>query len=151
MASKLLFWKDSLKWKRASVNTLRCLAGCSIGDLGTLFALQAAGSPLSPHATMIAAMTAGLATSYTIEVGYLMRKDGMKFANARDTALKMSLVSMLSMELAETSMDLYLTQGILDVTDPIWWGSLGVSLIVGFTIPLPYNYYMLKKFGKCCH
>ena len=133
------------------MNTFRCLVGCSVGDFGMLFSLQAMGSPLSPTATMVAAMTAGLTTSYMIEVGYLVRKENMSFARARETALRMSLVSMLSMELAETSVDLYLTNGVLDITDPIWWGRLGVSLAAGFIVPLPYNYYMLKKYGKCCH
>jgi len=116
-----------------------------------LFALQAAGSPFSPHTTMALAMGAGLATSYAFEVGYLVRKEKMTFEKARETAVKMSLVSMLSMELAETSVDLFLTGGVLNPADPMWWGSLGVSLVAGFVVPLPYNYYMLKKYNKCCH
>src|SRR5690242_18756401 len=35
------FWKDQKVWKRASVNTLNCLIGCSIGDFGMIVFLQA--------------------------------------------------------------------------------------------------------------
>jgi hypothetical protein len=151
MNFSVVFWKDSIRWKRASVNTARCLLGCSLGDFGALFTLQALNAPFSPHTTMAIAITSGLITSYGIEVGYLMRKEGLTLSKARETALKMSLVSMVSMEIVETSVDLMLTQGRLDVSDPFWWTSLGISLAAGFVTPLPYNYYMLKKYGKCCH
>ena len=31
-ATGISFWRDNTKWQRASLNTLTCLAGCSLGD-----------------------------------------------------------------------------------------------------------------------
>ena len=33
-------WKCKHTWKRARINTLWCLLGCSIGDFGTIFYFQ---------------------------------------------------------------------------------------------------------------
>lgn len=35
------FWGSLFVWKRAGVNTLRCLVGCSIGDFSSMWFLQA--------------------------------------------------------------------------------------------------------------
>lgn len=35
------FWSCRHTWKRARINTLRCLVGCTIGDFSMLWALQA--------------------------------------------------------------------------------------------------------------
>jgi enterochelin esterase-like enzyme len=34
------FWKCRHTWKRATVNTTRCLIGCSMGDLSTMYYLM---------------------------------------------------------------------------------------------------------------
>jgi hypothetical protein len=36
----LSFWKCRHTWKRATVNTTRCLIGCSMGDLSTMYYLM---------------------------------------------------------------------------------------------------------------
>ncbi|MFN3345037.1 MAG: DUF4396 domain-containing protein [Chloroherpetonaceae bacterium] len=28
---------------------------------------------------------------------------------------------------------------------------MGIALLAGFLVPLPYNYWKLKKFNKACH
>jgi hypothetical protein len=33
------FWKSRSTWRRASINTLRCLVGCSVGDFSTIWYL----------------------------------------------------------------------------------------------------------------
>jgi hypothetical protein len=37
------------------------------------------------------------------------------------------------------------------MSDPWFWGALGISLVVGFLAPLPYNYWRFKKRGEACH
>lgn len=37
---RLPFWKCRHTWRRAGVNTLRCLAGCTLGDFSALWMLQ---------------------------------------------------------------------------------------------------------------
>lgn len=34
------FWTTKSAWKRASINTLRCLVGCTLGDFSALWILQ---------------------------------------------------------------------------------------------------------------
>jgi hypothetical protein len=41
-ASTTRFWRDMQVWRVAASNTLNCLIGCSIGDLGTMIFLQQA-------------------------------------------------------------------------------------------------------------
>ena len=69
----------------------------------------------------------------------------MDLNNALKTATGMSLVSMISMEIAMNITDVILTGGVL-----VWW-VIPIMLFVGFITPLPYNYYRLKKYGKSCH
>lgn len=52
MASKVEFWSVGSVWKRASVNTLRCLVGCTTGDFSTLWYLQAYHPGFGMGATM---------------------------------------------------------------------------------------------------
>jgi hypothetical protein len=70
----------------------------------------------------------------------------MVFRIALKTALGMSLVSMLAMEIAMNTTD-YLLVGKAALT---WW-SVIPSLLAGFLTPWPYNYWRLKKYGKACH
>ncbi len=39
----------------------------------------------------------------------------------------------------------------MDFSSPLFWASMGVSVAACFVVPLPYNYYMLRRFGKSCH
>lgn len=39
-ATTLSFWGSPYVWKRAGINTLRCLAGCSLGDFSAMWFLQ---------------------------------------------------------------------------------------------------------------
>ena len=70
----------------------------------------------------------------------------MSIKLAFKTAIGMSLVSMVSMELAMNVTDVALTGGAI-----LTWGSIPLMLIAGFGTPLPYNYCRLKALGKACH
>ena len=90
------------------------------------------------------AIVMGLLTSIALETGLLARS--MKLADAFKTAVGMSLISMLAMEIAMNLTD-YLLVGKAALT----WYSIVPSLAAGFLAPLPYNYWRLKKYGKACH
>lgn len=66
-------------------------------------------------------------------------------------AMRMSMVSMLAMEMAENLVDYHLTGGVVDVGDPKFWMAAAVSMTAGYLAPLPYNYLRLRKYGKACH
>ena len=137
-------WTDIPVWKRASVNTLWCLIGCSIGDMGTILYFQLTGIAWPVLAIMTLAIINGLITSILLETIILSRQ--MAFKIAFKTAIGMSLISMISMEAAMNLVD-YLATGGAKLT--LW--VLPIMWIAGFLTPLPYNYWRLKAHGKACH
>jgi hypothetical protein len=94
---------------------------------------------------MILAIINGILTSIMLETFILMRQD-FKFVKALKTALGMSFISMVSMEIAMNLTDYLLTGGAM-----LTWWVIPIMLFVGFITPWPYNYWRLKKFGQACH
>ena len=137
-------WTCKHTWKKASVNTLWCLLGCSIGDFGTIYFFQVYPMDISTLNIMILAIINGLITSIILETIILLKQ--MSFRQALTTALGMSLISMISMEVAMNLTDYLITGGaVLNLT------VIPIMLIAGFITPLPYNYWRLKKYNKSCH
>ena len=137
-------WKCKHTWRRASVNTLWCLLGCSIGDFGTIYFFQITGIAFPVTGIMILAIINGLITSIMLETFILSRQ--MVLRLAFKTAIGMSMISMISMEIAMNVVDVLLTGGAM-----LTWWVMPIMLIAGFVTPLPYNYFRLKKYGKACH
>ena len=137
-------WTCKHTWKKASVNTLWCLLGCSIGDFGTIYFFQVYPMDISTLNIMILAIINGLITSIILETIILLKQ--MSFKQALTTALGMSLISMISMEFAMNLTDYLITGGaVLNLT------VIPIMLLAGFITPLPYNYWRLKKYNKSCH
>ncbi len=137
-------WTCKHTWKKASVNTLWCLLGCSIGDFGTIYFFQVYPMDISTLNIMILAIINGLITSIILETIILLKQ--MSFKQALTTALGMSLISMISMEVAMNLTDYLITGGaVLNLT------VIPIMLLAGFITPLPYNYWRLKKYNKSCH
>jgi hypothetical protein len=145
------FWQDPIIWKKASLNTLNCLIGCSIGDFGMIIYLQASHIHLPLWQMMGLAIVAGLCTSILLETAILHYKEKMNWQQALQIALGMSLISMIGMEIAMNSTDFLLTGGQADFHSHTYWLAFAVALVAGFVAPLPYNYYKLKKYNKACH
>jgi copper chaperone CopZ len=145
------FWTDKTIWKRAGKNTLNCLIGCSIGDFGMIIFLQTYYHHFNMYLMMGLAMLTGLMTSIILETILLRINEKFAWWNALKIAFGMSFLSMLAMELAENCTDLLLTGGQIPVTDAFYWVALAIAVFAGFIVPLPYNYYKLKKHGKACH
>ena len=56
-------WSDKEIWSRSAYNTMWCLIGCSIGDLGTIYYFQITGIPWTTMSIMLLAMFNGIVTS----------------------------------------------------------------------------------------
>ena len=138
-------WFCKQTWKLSAKNTTWCLLGCSIGDFGTILFFQLTEISFPVLAIMILAILNGLITSIMLETIILI-KQNFKFEDAIKTALGMSFISMISMEIMMNLTD-YL---ILGEAKLVWW-VIPIMLIVGFLTPWPYNYFRLKKFGINCH
>ncbi|MCS7012870.1 MAG: DUF4396 domain-containing protein [Chloroherpetonaceae bacterium] len=150
-AGKLSFWQEPATWRRAALNTLNCLIGCSIGDFGFLIYAQASSLRWSMWMIMGVAMLCGLLTSVMMETVLLKLREKFDWKTAFQTALSMSFLSMLAMELAENLTDYALTGGMAVPSEPFFWIALLLSLLAGFLVPLPYNYFKLRKYNKSCH
>ncbi len=137
-------WACRPTWRRASNNTAWCLLGCAIGDLGTIAFFQFTGIPWPTLAIMTLAVINGLLTSIALETFILSRQ--MNLNEAFRTAIGMSLISMISMEVAMNLVDYWLTGGA-----KLTWWVVPLMLAAGFITPLPYNYWRLKALGKACH
>jgi len=135
--------------KRSAKNTFGCLVGCAIGDLGAIYCFQRYYAPDSIpndlwNLVWGVAMASGIATSIILETLILWRQLGP--VEAFRTAIGMSLISMILMEAAMNLAD-YGMMGEPAITI----GVLPFTLGAGFLAAWPYNYWRLKKHGKCCH
>jgi len=137
------FWLDKNKWSASAFNTFFCLVGCSIGDFGTILYFQLFTNINSVMLIMPIAIFNGIVTSILFETILLSRN--MKFKEALKTATGMSLISMISMELAMNFTDIIL-EGALVLS----LSSIIPVLVVGFIVPWPYNYWRLVKYNKGC-
>ena len=145
MSSETFHWSCKHTWSRSAKNTLWCLLGCSIGDFGTILFFQLTKIPFSVLAIMILAIINGIITSIILETIILL-KQNFSLKQAFKTAVGMSLISMVSMEIAMNATDYFLTGGAI-----LTWWVVPIMLAVGFVTPWPYNYWRLKKYNEACH
>ena len=136
-------WRCRHTWPIAAKNTLWCLLGCSIGDFGTIAFFQFTGILWPTLAIMSLAIVNGILTSIALETFIMSRQ--MELRAAFSTAIGMSLISMVSMEVAMNLTDYLLTGGA-----KLTWWVMPIMLLAGFITPLPYNYWRLKALGKAC-
>jgi hypothetical protein len=137
-------WQCMHTWKRSAKNTAWCLLGCSIGDFGTILFFQLTQIPWPTLSIMILAIINGLITSIILETLVLSRQ--MAISLAFRTAIGMSFISMISMEIAMNAVDWI----IVGEAKLVWW-VVPLMLLAGFLTPWPYNYWRLKKYNVSCH
>tara|TARA_B100000963_G_scaffold287720_1_gene256923 strand:- start:430 stop:867 length:438 start_codon:yes stop_codon:yes gene_type:complete len=145
MSLETFHWSCKNTWSRSAKNTFWCLLGCSIGDFGTILFFQLTKISFPILAIMILAIINGIITSIILETIILI-KQNFSLRQAFKTAVGMSLISMLSMEIAMNATDYFLTGGAV-----LTWWVVPIMLAVGFATPWPYNYWRLKKFNEACH
>ena len=145
MSSETFSWSCKHTWSRSAKNTFWCLLGCSIGDFGTILFFQLTKIPFPVLAIMVLAIINGIITSIILETIILLRQN-FSLKLAFKTAVGMSLISMVSMEIAMNATDYFLTGGAI-----LTWWVVPIMLAAGFVTPWPYNYWRLKKFNEACH
>ena len=145
MSSETFNWSCRYTWSRSAKNTFWCLLGCSIGDFGTILFFQLTKIPFPVLAIMVLAIINGIITSIILETIILLRQN-FSFKLAFKTAVGMSLISMVSMEIAMNATDYFLTGGAI-----LTWWVVPIMLAVGFVTPWPYNFWRIKKFNEACH
>ena len=118
-------WTCKNTWKKSSINTLWCLLGCSIGDLGTILYFQIMEIDFPLMGIMVLAIINGLITSILLETFILSRQ--MILSEAFNTAIGMSFISMLIMEISMNLIDFIIIGKALIV----WW-IIPIMLFFGF-------------------
>jgi hypothetical protein len=97
-------------------------------------------------------VASGITTSLLLETALLRYgRDQLAWPTAAKTAAGMSMISMITMEVAENAVDFHLTGGMVQLDSPAFWLAALCSIGAGFLAPLPYNYHRLRKYGKACH
>ena len=147
MSSEVINFSWSCKdtWKKSAKNTAWCLLGCAIGDFGTILFFQLTKIPFPTLSIMILAIINGLITSIILETIILI-KQKIPLIKSLKTAMGMSFISMISMEITMNMTDYFLTGGAI-----LNWWIVPLMLVVGFLTPWPYNYWRLKKHNQSCH
>ena len=138
-------WSCKDTWKKSAKNTAWCLLGCAIGDFGTILFFQLTKIPFPTLSIMILAIINGLITSIILETIILI-KQKIPLIKSLKTAMGMSFISMISMEITMNMTDYFLTGGAI-----LNWWIVPLMLMVGFLTPWPYNYWRLKKHNQSCH
>ena len=138
-------WSCKNTWNISAKNTFWCLLGCSIGDFGTILFFQLTKISFPVLAIMVLAIINGIITSIILETIILLRQN-FTLKLALKTAAGMSLISMVSVEIAMNTTDYFLTGGAI-----LTFWVIPIMLAVGFVTPWPYNYWRLKKFNLSCH
>ena len=138
-------WKCKHTWKKSANNTKWCLVGCAIGDFGTIFYFQYTGILWPTLWIMSLAVINGLITSIILETIILIRQS-INFTSALKTAMGMSFISMITMEVTMNAIDWGLTGGA-----KLTWWVIPMMLLFGFLSAWPYNYWRLKKYNIPCH
>jgi len=93
---------------------------------------------------MILAIINGLLSSIFFETLILLKQ--MNFKMSFKTAVNMSFISMIVMELIMNLTDFIL----IGKAELVWW-VIPIMLLAGFFSVLPYNYFRLKKYNISCH
>ena len=137
-------WHCKHTWKKSGKNTFWCLFGCSIGDFGTILFFQLSSIVWPNLHIMILAIINGIITSLMLETVILFNQMGLK--KAFQTAIGMSFLSMIAMEISMNTVD-WIAVGSAKL---IWW-VIPLMLLAGFLTSWPYNYWRLKKYQLSCH
>ena len=131
--------------RTALMATLHCLSGCTIGEVLGMAIGTALGWSNWP--------TVGLAVALAFLFGYAMtlyplRRAGMAWGTALGLAFASDTLSMTTMELVDNAI-MVMIPGAMDagLPDPLFWGSLVLSLLLAGAAAFPVNRWLIAR-GK---
>ena len=129
--------------KVALTATLHCLAGCSIGEILGMVVGTALHWPNLP--TIVVSVVLAFFFGYMLTM-LPLRRAGIPFRKAAGLALASDSLSIAVMEIVDTVL-LLVIPGAMDahIDKPLFWGSLGIALIVAGIGAYPVNLWLIRR------
>jgi len=142
--------------RTALMATLHCLTGCTIGEVLGMALGTALGWGNWPTVALAVALAFTFGYAMTL---YPLRRAGIAWGTAIGLALASDTLSMTTMELVDNAIMLVIPGAMeAGLPDPLFWGSLTVSLILAGAAAFPVNRWLIARgrghalvHGHHCH
>lgn len=131
--------------RMAITATLHCLTGCAIGEVLGMVLATWWGWGNAP--SVVLAIVLAFAFGYALTISAVLRS-GLSLRAAVGVAFAADTISITVMETMDNAVVLAVP-GAIDagLTDPLFWGSLAISLLVAFAVTVPVNRALIAR-GK---
>jgi hypothetical protein len=129
--------------RMAASATTHCLTGCAIGEvLGLVIATQLGWHDLPSIAL---AIVLAFVFGYALTVRGLLA-GGMALARALRLAFASDTISIGAMEIVDNLIVLVIPGAMAaGIVDPLFWGSLVLSLAVAWLVAFPVNRFLISR------
>lgn len=129
--------------RTAFMATLHCLTGCTIGEVLGMVIGTALGWSTWP--TIALAVVLAFLFGYGMTL-WPLRRAGMAWSTAFGLAFAADTMSMTIMEIVDNAIMLVIP-GAMDagLLDPVFWGSLGVALVLAGIAAFPVNRWLIAR------
>jgi len=123
--------------------TVHCLTGCGIGEVLGLVISTALGWSTAPSIGL--AVVLAFAFGYALTLWPLLQA-GMALGMAAQLAFAADTVSIIIMEIVDNLVMLIIPGAMTaGLSDPLFWGSLVLSLVAAFMAAYPVNRWLIAK------
>lgn len=131
--------------RTALMATLHCLTGCTIGEVLGMVIGTALGWTNWPTVTLAVALAFLFGYGMTI---WPLRRVGIAWGTALGLAFASDTLSMATMEFVDNAIMLVIPGAMeAGLPDPLFWGSLTVSLVLAGAAAFPVNRWLIAR-GK---
>jgi hypothetical protein len=123
--------------------TIHCLTGCAIGEiLGLAIATQLDWHDLP---SILLAIVLAFVFGYALTIRPLLAS-GMAFGTATRLAFAADTLSITIMEIVDNLIIIAIPGAMAaGLTDPLFWGSLGLGLAVAGVVAYPANRWLIQR------
>ena len=127
----------------AFLATRHCLTGCAIGEiLGLVIATQLGWHDLP---SIVLAIVLAFVFGYALTLRPLLAS-GLSVATSTRLAFASDTLSITVMEIVDNAIVLAVPGAMsAQITDPLFWGSLVVSLLVAGVVAFPVNRWLIAR------
>ena len=123
--------------------TVHCLTGCAIGEVLGLVVATALGWHDLPSIVLAVVLAFGFGYALTMRP---LLSGGLAFGAAVKTAVAADTVSIGVMEFMDNLIVLAIPGAMAaGLADALFWGSLGLSLVVAFIVAFPVNRWLIAR------